>query len=395
MNTIIKITLIFFLSIANINNFVFSQDITRMKGKGLGADYIPIYVNGMTKFIKKGMAKNCFQGSAVDLSLPGCQEHIIYNPPSCGTGFYSCSEGNVSGEIKDDDKTAFWNCVKGSDVENCEKDKEDNNDISDLCGNSFASCLNGSTVSSQNNLTNSWTCEKHYDQIESKTQNCQKITLPSVDGQCGSNKYNCTSGTADIISSSTWICRGTNGGSDDSCSYDPVVNGSCGSSTDTCYTGTFKSNFGSSWICLGENGGSTANCSNPTPILNGACGSELYTCDEGSVILKNGNDWACSGSNGGSSDYCTYSDPEPPTPTRACSGGLVPIFWNSECKFNFDPLDEGESQTFNTDYGAPNEPYGVCGQCFDGSDKKFYNSVTGTCIDGEIKITDSSMTSSC
>ena len=180
MNTIIKITLIIFLSIANINNFVFANDdITRIKGKGLAADYYPIYVDNQPRFIKSETAHNCFIGSAVDLDLPGCQEYTVYTPPSCSNDFYSCDEGEVLGELKEKDDVAVWTCQnKRGDKEICDKMKNNNNEpLVDLCGNDLYSCKNGSKLENKNTFNKSWVCKKTYDEMKSRKFSCQNYNL--------------------------------------------------------------------------------------------------------------------------------------------------------------------------------------------------------------------------
>tara|TARA_B100002019_G_scaffold262512_1_gene249957 strand:- start:1277 stop:2326 length:1050 start_codon:yes stop_codon:yes gene_type:complete len=268
MNTIIKITLIIFLSIVNINNFVFSQDITRTKAKGLAADYYPIYVDNQPLFIKAETAHNCFQMSAVDLDLPGCQEYTVYTPPACGDDFYSCDNGEVLGELKEKDDQAIWTCEnKKGEKEICNKTKEPNNDNTNFCGSSKNSCINDSELNSSG-FRDSWTCKKVYDEMKSKIQRCSKLSLPKENGSCDeTQKYKCFTGTLDIVSSTTWICRGKNGGFDDSCSYkEPKkINGSCGSTKNSCSKGDFVAGSGNNWTCKGRNGGSNASCSVSTP----------------------------------------------------------------------------------------------------------------------------------
>lgn len=179
MNTIIKITLIIFLSITNINNFVFANnDITRIKGKGLGSDYYPIYVDNQPRFIKSETSHNCFQMSAVNLDLPGCQEYIVYTPPSCGNDFYSCDDGEVLGELKEKDEIAIWTCQnKKGEKEICDKIKKTNTEgLVDLCGNDLYSCAHGSKLEHKETFNKSWVCKKTYDEMKSKKFNCQHFS---------------------------------------------------------------------------------------------------------------------------------------------------------------------------------------------------------------------------
>lgn len=273
MTNIIKITLIIFLSITSFNNFVFSQENIKItKGSGLYSDYFPAYKNGRAIYIHKSDIDRCFQDSAL---LKECQEFEIYNPPKCGSDFYSCEDGDVLGALKNKDDQAIWTCEnEKGEKEICNKTKEPNNDNTNFCGSSMSSCINGSELNSSSSITDSWTCKKVYDEIKSRIQRCSKKSLPKENGSCDeTQKYKCFTGTLDIVSSTTWICRGDNGGFDDSCYYkEPKkINGSCGSTENSCSAGDFVAGSGNNWTCKGRNGGSNASCSIEEPPKESGC----------------------------------------------------------------------------------------------------------------------------
>jgi hypothetical protein len=143
-----------------------------------------------------------------------------------------------------------------------------------------------------------------------------------VDGECGTTKNSCTSGTfEDAPDSDTtyyWNCNGINGGNNaSSCSLEIPVDGQCGTTMNSCASGTFRDDDDtptqSKWSCLGAYNGQDASCS--VTKVNGVCGTangQSFTtlsstsanlCSSGTVSSFQGNgpwSWICQGSNGGS-----------------------------------------------------------------------------------------------
>ncbi|MGE3623650.1 MAG: cellulase family glycosylhydrolase [Bdellovibrionales bacterium] len=153
----------------------------------------------------------------------------------------------------------------------------------------------------------------------------------------------CSAGNASAVSGSgpwTWSCAGINGGSNVSCSAKLIVNGMCGAAAGTgsttrpsnnlCSQGTASSVSGRSpgpytWTCRGSNGGTNASCTTKkaTNVVNGACGSSngmtfsskpttnLCSLGTASAVAGTGPwSWSCAGSGGGTSASCTALIPE-------------------------------------------------------------------------------------
>jgi poly(3-hydroxybutyrate) depolymerase len=96
----------------------------------------------------------------------------------------------------------------------------------------------------------------------------------------------CLTGTASPVTgtdSFNWTCAGSNGGSNASCSALPIINGSCGASDNMTLTAAPTANLCGlgqastvvtgtgpwSWVCAGSNGGSNASCeANLSPSQN-------------------------------------------------------------------------------------------------------------------------------
>lgn len=150
----------------------------------------------------------------------------------------------------------------------------------------------------------------------------------------------CSRGNASNVSGGgpwTWKCRGSDGGSDASCSADREANptnGACGSShggvfsaapnRNLCSIGNPSPVSGSgpwTWNCLGFNGGSDASCrarrQNDNERTNGVCGAAdgaeflraptQNLCRSGTATSVLGDGpwvWRCMGENGGNNDTC-------------------------------------------------------------------------------------------
>ena len=97
------------------------------------------------------------------------------------------------------------------------------------------------------------------------------------------------------MSGTSWICRGSNGGSDEPCTLtQPIVNGRCGIGSGTnfgdCSAGTSSGNT-NPWTCAGSNGGVDVTCE------FGVCNDTTTPhCDVGDFENITGTlEWRCEG----------------------------------------------------------------------------------------------------
>lgn len=147
-----------------------------------------------------------------------------------------------------------------------------------------------------------------------------------IGGYCESyTPYECSKGvSSNQVSGATqwtWVCAGTGGGTNDSCSRSKPIDAVCGITHYNCAAGLpYYGKYGPEgtidntpptawdtstqwiWECLGPNGGISQTCSENKPV-DGSCASAHYSCTSGASI--NGYDagdrwlWDCEGSFGG------------------------------------------------------------------------------------------------
>ena len=197
-----------------------------------------------------------------------------------------------------------------------------------------------------------------------------------TNGQCGSTKNTCSTGTVTNEGTQTggftWECHGSNGGTnatncsscsmgyrketDGTCSIiaNPV-NGQCNTTANSCITGTYKNTTdptnGTAWKCKGSNGGADANClvcdsgySESGGLCVSACSYNGWT-NEGSCVKSKTDSTraSCSASiNGKQKQTRTKTPSSPSTCTdteqwvdckgRRCVGVVLnPTCVNGEC----------------------------------------------------------------
>lgn len=212
-----------------------------------------------------------------------------------------------------------------------------------------------------------WTCSPPAGGCKCETRYCsatKKIAPPPpINGQCGNDNGTttsgapsnlCATGTPSTVTGNgpwSWMCTGSNGGTNVNCGCNPppvVVNGQCGAengattssapTTDLCAKGTASAVTGTgpwAWTCAGANGGTKAYCAaNPPPQkVCGVCGSANGTvtsiipttglCSSGTATAIAGTGpwtWSCTGANGGDNAYCSASPPPPPPPVNGDCG---------------------------------------------------------------------------
>lgn len=123
-----------------------------------------------------------------------------------------------------------------------------------------------------------------------------------------------------------------------------VINGVCSPSHYGCGAGTTGSNVSGvttwTWMCNGSNGGTNASCSELKPVpVNGVCAATHSNCSSGTSGGASSDAsywyWACSGLNGGTSDNsCSQMKPVPTetvtaSPSSVAYGGTTVITWSS------------------------------------------------------------------
>ena len=231
--------------------------------------------------------------------------------PLTGTALYSCTSGVWTTPLssKTCTNTTPINGQCGTTNNNCTAGTL--NDIADTSSQYQWQCTG------QNGGSDSGTCQKAIPVSPSSTP-----TVTGIDGQCGSPKNSCRTGTfrdeTDTSAAYFWYCDGENGGSDDGCykfkpSTPPTpINGLCGSSINSCTAGTFRDYTDSSlsyvWLCGGKNGGSSKACYK-RKLINGWCGNSRNSCTAGIFrdLVDNSTTyfWYCKGRSGGASDFCS------------------------------------------------------------------------------------------
>jgi len=171
--------------------------------------------------------------------------------------------------------------------------------------------------------------------------------LCPVNGVCKTGHYNCTSGggpdpTSESGNSTTgwtWICKGSNGGSNSPTCYEgstcTQVNGACSTAYYGCTTGTSANNSNTdptkwTWNCNGNScGGTTASCTEDKP----RCGTTHYNCAMGGSSNNSDTDptkwtWTCThlgnSVNCTEDRGCTVVNGVCRTDHYACTSGYLP-----------------------------------------------------------------------
>jgi len=179
----------------------------------------------------------------------------------------------------------------------------------------------------------------------------------------GTNSYSaptaslCTAGVNSTVTGAgqwKWFCNGTYGGTNATCYAKKIIDGACGiksaySLTSTtsglCTQGTSNAFRGTGpwyWLCNGTYGGINTSCS-AIKMTAGACGtasgqyrinpptSEL--CSSGTASASGAWNWYCNGTNGGSNatcaayqDYYLYGDLHTESQCTANGGMLIPTY---------------------------------------------------------------------
>ncbi|MCK9578304.1 PKD domain-containing protein [bacterium] len=253
----------------------------------------------------------------------------------------------------------YWSCsgTNGGLTANCSAQKiltPTNGQCGSSNGGTFETAPTSGLCSSgyTNGVTGSgpwyWVC---YGQNGGGNDSCSAIKQATpINGQCGSSNGGsfsstptyglCSSGTVSGLMFTengwSWICKGSNGGINDSCSATKVVaiNGQCGSSnggsfsnTPTvglCESGIASAISGSgpwTWSCKGSNGGTTSYCSaTKIAAVDGKCGCAhgqtfniapltcLCTTGTPSLVIEGANNawtWTCKGETSGKDECCT------------------------------------------------------------------------------------------
>lgn len=158
--------------------------------------------------------------------------------------------------------------------------------VNGSCGGSPASCTTG-TLSGDDGATSCGTT-RHWSCNGSGGGTNASCTYTNaacaVNGSCSATAGSCATGTAasdngltSCGTTRTWSCNGSGGGSNASCSHtNPVcsINGACSATPGACTSGAVSADNGATscgttrtWICNGSGGGSNASCS----YINAAC----------------------------------------------------------------------------------------------------------------------------
>ena len=273
-----------------------------------------------------------FGGGGGDQSPPQTRNPAVDPAPVNGVCDESTNNGCSSGslnDISDSSSHYLWTCEgsNGGSDDSCSRRKlsiaEDPVLVNGVCDESTNNgCSSGSLNDTSDNTSYYlWMCQGSDGGSDAS---CSKAKTP-VNGACDETRTNgCSSGalrdTADTRTHYRWTCQGSNGGSDDSCwrSKSIVVSGVCDTSTvNRCISGILlDENDAESfyhWSCVGENGGPTDSCSKakdiPIEIIEPVCGTEPHTCSAGTVFqpreFSTLYTWSCVGKRGHHPTYAS------------------------------------------------------------------------------------------